>query len=98
MRLRDLLADAAPGRTFSGPGDVDVTHVVSDSRQVEPGALFVASRGLTVDGHQYISTALSRGAVAICAQRPAPSNLSTEIGWLQVEQSTFAGRCQSQSM
>ena len=87
MRLRDLLADAAPGRTFSGPGDVDVTHVVSDSRQVEPGALFVASRGLTVDGHQYISTALSRGAVAICAQRPAPSNLSTEIGWLQVEQS-----------
>lgn len=87
MRLSDLLSDATPGLAYVGPGDIEVTRVVSDSRLAEPGALFVASRGLTVDGHQYISTALGRGAVAIVAQRPAPSNLSASIGWLQVEQS-----------
>jgi UDP-N-acetylmuramoyl-tripeptide--D-alanyl-D-alanine ligase len=40
-----------------------------DSRQVQPGELFVAIRGETTDGHRYIPAAVEHGAAAIlCAQ------------------------------
>ena len=46
------------------------TAVVADSRQVTPGALFVAIPGFAMDGHQFIPEALQRGAVAIVYQNP----------------------------
>lgn len=39
--------------------------IALDSRQVEPGFLFVALVGLNQDGHHYIDDAISRGAVAV---------------------------------
>ena len=45
--------------------DVEVTATVeTDSREITPGSLFVARRGETSDGHQYLEAAASRGAVA----------------------------------
>jgi UDP-N-acetylmuramoyl-L-alanyl-D-glutamate--2,6-diaminopimelate ligase len=52
-----------------GSGDPDITLVTEDSRQVRPGALFVAIAGTAQDGHQYIRQALDRGAAAIVLQR-----------------------------
>jgi UDP-N-acetylmuramoyl-tripeptide--D-alanyl-D-alanine ligase len=43
--------------------------VVSDSRQVVPGALFVAVPGEQVDGHAYAGQAYAAGAVAVLASR-----------------------------
>lgn len=51
--------------------DVAVTRVTNDSRQVEPGTLFVATRGVQIDGHDFVDAALKRGAVAVVAERPA---------------------------
>lgn len=45
--------------------DVYVTGVVSDSRQVQPGNLFVAIPGERVDGHRFIPDAIQRGAAAV---------------------------------
>jgi UDP-N-acetylmuramoyl-tripeptide--D-alanyl-D-alanine ligase len=47
--------------------DRPVTNVVVDSREVTPGALFVALRGERTDGHLYLQDALDRGAVAAIA-------------------------------
>ncbi|MFE2428015.1 UDP-N-acetylmuramoyl-tripeptide--D-alanyl-D-alanine ligase [Streptomyces sp. NPDC059373] len=44
--------------------------VVIDSRQVEPGSLFVAFDGEHVDGHDYAGQAVEAGAVAVLATRP----------------------------
>jgi UDP-N-acetylmuramoyl-L-alanyl-D-glutamate--2,6-diaminopimelate ligase len=44
--------------------------VVEDSRLVEHGGLFVARRGLSVDGHRYIANAVERGAAAVVSERP----------------------------
>lgn len=49
--------------------DVAVTGLAYDSRQVQPGDLFVAWKGFTTDGHRYIPQALERGAVAVVAER-----------------------------
>ncbi|GHS86622.1 UDP-N-acetylmuramoyl-tripeptide--D-alanyl-D-alanine ligase [Actinomycetota bacterium] len=44
--------------------------VVIDSRQVEPGSLFVALPGERVDGHDYAATAVGAGAALVLAARP----------------------------
>jgi UDP-N-acetylmuramoyl-tripeptide--D-alanyl-D-alanine ligase len=46
-------------------GSGDIRGVVVDSRQVDEGYLFVALPGRRVDGHEFISEALERGAAAI---------------------------------
>jgi UDP-N-acetylmuramoyl-tripeptide--D-alanyl-D-alanine ligase len=51
---------AATGGTASAP--FDVSGVAFDSREVEPGHLFVAMKGEETDGHRFVSQAFERGA------------------------------------
>ena len=56
------------GLEYKGPKKVIAQRVVFDSREVQPGDLFVAIRGEHVDGHKYIYKAIEAGAVAIAAE------------------------------
>src|SRR5215469_6383771 len=68
VSLKSLL-DRLPASTqVIGNRDVAVTKLEIDSRKVEPGSLFVAVRGEHVDGHDFISDALAKGATAVVAQ------------------------------
>jgi UDP-N-acetylmuramoyl-L-alanyl-D-glutamate--2,6-diaminopimelate ligase len=49
----------------SGRGDVHVRGVQYDSRRVSSGDVFVAMRGGTTDGNQYIDAAIRKGAAAV---------------------------------
>ncbi len=51
-----------------------ITSVVIDSREAEPGSLFVAFAGEQVDGHDYVPTAFERGAVAALVQQAVPGD------------------------
>jgi UDP-N-acetylmuramoyl-L-alanyl-D-glutamate--2,6-diaminopimelate ligase len=70
MNLADLLSNLPFG--FPPPdSDPQITApVVEDSRLVEPGGVFVARRGRSYDGHQYIEAAIAAGAVAIVGEDP----------------------------
>ncbi|MEE8340439.1 MAG: UDP-N-acetylmuramoyl-tripeptide--D-alanyl-D-alanine ligase [Xanthomonadales bacterium] len=50
-------------------GGVLVDSIVTDSRQVHYGALFAALPGSQVDGHDFASTAVGLGAVALLVSR-----------------------------
>lgn len=50
--------------------DLKITSVTDRSNLVQPGALFVAIRGRTVDGHRYLADAAARGAVAAVVSHP----------------------------
>jgi UDP-N-acetylmuramoyl-tripeptide--D-alanyl-D-alanine ligase len=65
------LADVVEGLTGSRPKALGqpISTTVVDSRQVEPGALFVALRGEHVDGHDYVADSFSRGAVAAIVEQ-----------------------------
>ena len=65
------LADVVEGLTGSRPEGLGqpISRTVVDSRQVEPGALFVALKGEYADGHDYVGDAFSRGAVAAIVER-----------------------------
>ena len=57
-------------------GDPGVSSVEYDSRRVKPGCVFVAMRGETSDGNQFIDQAIQAGAVAVvtdsAAEKPRP--------------------------
>lgn len=50
-----------------------ITGVSIDSRQIEPGAVFVAIRGERFDGHDFIQDAVTAGAIAIICERFVPN-------------------------
>jgi len=49
--------------------DIPITGISIDSRAVKPGHLFVALKGGSVDGHDYIPKAMDNGAVAVIGDR-----------------------------
>jgi len=69
---RLAIADVIEGLTGVRPEGLDrpISKTVIDSRQVEPGALFVALEGEHEDGHEYVADAFSRGAAAAIVERP----------------------------
>jgi UDP-N-acetylmuramoyl-L-alanyl-D-glutamate--2,6-diaminopimelate ligase len=86
MHLHELLRESYKEQ-LGGLPDFEITRVTSDSRQVIPGALFVAIRGATHDGHSYLSESVIRGADVLVGEGPDP-----ELGvpYLQVEDSRLA--------
>jgi len=65
--LSTLLGELPIIRT-AGIGDPLITSVAYDSRQVIPGSLFIALRGLKADGSQFIREAIAKGAAAIISE------------------------------
>jgi UDP-N-acetylmuramoyl-L-alanyl-D-glutamate--2,6-diaminopimelate ligase len=86
MRLTELLQQF-PFWYDLVNGDIEIAGLVSDSRQVQPGYLFVAMPGGTTDGHVYIPAALERGAVAVAGSQPS---LRLKVPYVQLEDSRKA--------
>lgn len=67
MKLAELLRNVRV-TSVHGSDDVEVGSVVADSRQVTPGALFVAIPGFVTDGARFIRDAIARGASVIVSE------------------------------
>ena len=65
IRLSQLLREDAQLPKF---GDVQISGITSDSREVQPGFVFVALHGTMADGASFIPQAITNGAVAIVCQ------------------------------
>ncbi|MBQ5691273.1 MAG: UDP-N-acetylmuramoyl-L-alanyl-D-glutamate--2,6-diaminopimelate ligase, partial [Alistipes sp.] len=52
-----------------GDRDVEVTSLTYDSRAAEAGSCFFAVAGTAVDGHNFIASAIERGAQVVVCQR-----------------------------
>jgi UDP-N-acetylmuramoyl-tripeptide--D-alanyl-D-alanine ligase len=70
------LADVIEALTSARPAMADtvITEAAIDSRQVIPGALFVALPGEHVDGHTYVADAFRRGASFALIQHELPES------------------------
>ncbi len=77
MKLGALLA--AAGAEVSDGADLDVRHLVYDSRQATPGSLFVAIKGFHRDGHDHAADAVARGAIAVVAERPVKAEVPVAL-------------------
>jgi UDP-N-acetylmuramoyl-L-alanyl-D-glutamate--2,6-diaminopimelate ligase len=64
----DQLVDGLEAELKADPA-TRVTDIVTDSRRVKSGALFVALRGGQTDGHLFLDSALAAGAAAVLVDR-----------------------------
>lgn len=71
MKLSHLLAEVAV-KSRSDARDPEIRSIRSDSRQVQPGDLFVAVVGRDFDGHNFVPQAVANGAVAVVLEREIP--------------------------
>lgn len=51
----------------------------TDSRKIKPGQTFVAIKGFTVDGHDYIASAIEKGATKVVVEKDVDVNVEKEI-------------------
>jgi UDP-N-acetylmuramoyl-L-alanyl-D-glutamate--2,6-diaminopimelate ligase len=83
MRLVDLLQPLDPHTVRDlSVHDIDVRSLAYDSRRVEPGALFIALKGLRAEGADFAADAIARGAVAVIAEQPIPETVA--VPWIEV--------------
>ena len=64
------LAQWCGGTVLGGGEETAVTKVVSDSRKIEAGCLFVALQGEKHDGHDFVEAAVAQGAAGVLVQKP----------------------------
>src|SRR5258708_37283674 len=95
MRLDTLLASleqpALAMHAGSGAGldlaTTEITSLAYDSRQVQPGGLFLAVPGEHTDGRRFVEDAARRGAVAALGPRyegDLPASLSLPLPYIEV--------------
>lgn len=86
--LRDIIY-SVPLNKAIGSTDVEISEVCFDSREIKPNALFVAIPGTLVNGHQFITQAVSQGAGAVLCEK-LPEQLEQHVCYLKVENAAKA--------
>lgn len=85
------IAEATGGRlTATVDPNAIVTSANTDSRDMSPGALFIARRGETTDGHNFITAARQAGATLILAERETQDDHGAIDPAVIVDDSTLA--------
>lgn len=84
MKRLDELLSRHESLAWRGDLGVAVSGVAYDSRQVVPGACYVAIKGFREDGVRFAGEAVARGAVAVVSVHP-PSDGFPGVTWVQVK-------------
>ncbi len=91
-RIHRSLADVARdtgGEARHGDG-ASADRVVIDSRLARPGALYVAIRGDTHDGHSFVASAMRAGAVGVMVDRAGQRSVAPHIPTIVVDDTRIA--------
>ncbi|MFO8236443.1 MAG: UDP-N-acetylmuramoyl-L-alanyl-D-glutamate--2,6-diaminopimelate ligase [Bacteroidales bacterium] len=87
-KLKEILRNI-PVKETSGSLDLKIEEIHFDSREVTPGTLFVAIKGLTVDGHKFLNNAAQNGAIAILCEK-MPSKTRNNVTYIVTEDTSKA--------
>ncbi|MBL8815894.1 MAG: UDP-N-acetylmuramoyl-L-alanyl-D-glutamate--2,6-diaminopimelate ligase [Planctomyces sp.] len=89
--MRLSLRESLGAVSFVDCGDLVVSRCVCDSREIQPGDLFVALRGPQHDGHHFLHHAIRAGAAGVLVEQPQsririPQCVvrNTRIAWAQL--------------
>ena len=67
MKLKSMLV-GLEGLKVKGDLEIEITGIEKNSKEIKPGYLFVAIKGFSTDGHQYVENAIENGAVAVMVE------------------------------
>ena len=85
MILRQIL-DKVKILEIVGKLETEISEIIFDSRKVIENSLYIAIKGTLADGHQYISSAIEKGAEAIVCE-VLPEQKEEGITYIKVENS-----------
>ena len=88
MELNKLFEDIKV-KQWIGDKNVTISDIAADSRKVQKNSLFIAVRGVNIDGHKFIGQVVEAGAsVVVCEE--APENQAKNVLFVVVENSAIA--------
>ena len=82
MLLTELIS-ALGSCQVTGPADIQISSLESDSRKAGEGSMFVAVRGVTVDGHSFIPSLKGKGVAAFVVEE-MPDELFEGAAYIKV--------------
>jgi UDP-N-acetylmuramoyl-L-alanyl-D-glutamate--2,6-diaminopimelate ligase len=83
--LKDILYKVSVN-TIYGDTNLEISQIDFDSRAVKEGSLFVAQKGVSVDGHLFIDKAIGLGATSVICEI-LPEKKQENITFIQVDDS-----------
>lgn len=86
MILSDIL-NGVDVLDILGNKEIEISEIVFDSRKVIENSLYIAIKGTLADGHQYISSAIEKGAKGIVCE-VLPEQKEEGIIYIKVENSS----------
>lgn len=88
MKLKELVGPIRV-KEIVGPEDKEISMLTADSRKAGEGSMFVAVRGVTVDGHSFIPTLRGKGVAAMVVES-LPEEPEADTAYVVVENSAVA--------
>ncbi len=88
MILQDILYKVAIN-SVKGNTNIEVKNLQIDSRKTVAGSCFIAVKGTDLDGHIFIDTAVTNGAIVVVCQ-VLPAILKEGVTYVQVADSAIA--------
>jgi UDP-N-acetylmuramoyl-L-alanyl-D-glutamate--2,6-diaminopimelate ligase len=89
MRSLETILKGIEIVSITGNQNIDIQSVCFDSRETKSGDLFVAVKGTRSDGHNYLSSVVEKGAVAIICEK-IPVEYNKDICWIVTRNSAAA--------
>ena len=89
MKNLSLLLQSIDVVEVLGNKNVEISDIVSDSRRATEGMMFVAVKGVNVDGHKYITQLEGKGLAAIVCEQ-FPEKIDENITYIKVKNSAIA--------
>jgi len=89
MKTLQQLLPTSSLEKLRGTTDLTIESVEFDSRKVKPFGMFVAIKGITTDGHQYINQAVANGAVCVVCETE-PKEYAQGVTFIKVNNSAYA--------
>ena len=86
--LKDILYKVTVNSIF-GKTDIEINKIEFDSRKIVKKDVFVAQRGVSVDGHDFVDKAISLGAVVVVCEEVPVSKIEG-VTYVEVEDSSEA--------
>lgn len=83
IKLSELLRTVVI-QEWIGPDDINISGLDFDTRRIQNGSVFVAQKGYSVDGHDFIQEAIKKGAVVILCEY-IPANPKPGIIYLKLD-------------
>lgn len=89
MKLSELLYGVSIKNVIGDIQSIEVNKVEFDSRKIQESDMFIAIKGVTVDGHNFVLKSIDLGARSVIIEE-IPEDLNQDVCYVQVENSSIA--------